>query len=50
MDAAVLRELGKAPRCEQFPDPIAAEGEVLVHVHAAALKPVDKQLARQRSS
>jgi NADPH2:quinone reductase len=45
MDAAVLRELGKAPRCEQFPDPIAAEGEVLVHVHAAALKPVDKQLA-----
>lgn len=45
MDAAVLRELGKAPRCEQFPDPIAGEGEVLVHVHAAALKPVDKQLA-----
>jgi NADPH2:quinone reductase len=45
MDAAVLRELGKTPRCEQFPDPIAAEGEVLVHVHAAALKPVDKQLA-----
>jgi NADPH:quinone reductase-like Zn-dependent oxidoreductase len=45
MDAAILRELGKAPRCEQFPDPTAGEGEVLVDVRAAALKPVDRQLA-----
>jgi NADPH2:quinone reductase len=45
MDAAVLRSLGKAPRCEAFPEPVAGDGEVLVHVDAAALKPVDKQLA-----
>jgi NADPH:quinone reductase-like Zn-dependent oxidoreductase len=45
MHAAILRELGKAPRCEPFPDPAAGEGEVLVEVHAAALKPIDRQLA-----
>jgi NADPH:quinone reductase-like Zn-dependent oxidoreductase len=45
MDAAILHELGKVPRCERFPDPTAGEGEVLVHVHAAALKPIDRQLA-----
>ncbi len=45
MDAAVLHTLGKPPKCEQFPDPIAADGEVIVHVHGASLKPVDKQLA-----
>jgi NADPH2:quinone reductase len=44
MDAAVLHSLGKAPRCESFPEPAPGDGEVLVHVHAAALKPVDKQL------
>lgn len=45
MNAAVVRELGKPPRCEQFPEPVASENEVIVHVHAAALKPVDKQMA-----
>ena len=45
MDAAILREHGKAPRCEQFPDPTAGEGEALIDVLAAALKPVDRQLA-----
>ena len=45
MDAAVLRTIGKPPRLEQFPEPIPGEGEVLVHVRAAALKPVEKQLA-----
>jgi len=45
MHAAVLHALGEAPRYEEFPDPIAAEGEVLVEVLAAALKPVDKQMA-----
>ena len=45
MDAAVLHTIGKPPRFDQFPEPVAAEGEVVVHVHAASLKPVDKQLA-----
>jgi NADPH:quinone reductase-like Zn-dependent oxidoreductase len=45
MDAAVLHTLGKPPRCEEFREPVAGDGEVIVHVHAAALKPVDKQLA-----
>jgi NADPH:quinone reductase-like Zn-dependent oxidoreductase len=45
MQAAVLHALGQAPRCETFPDPVANDGEVLVNVHAAALKPIDKQLA-----
>ena len=45
MNAAVLHALGKPPRYEEFPEPIAGEGEVIVHVHAAALKPVDKQIA-----
>ena len=45
MDAAVLHTLGKPPRCAQFPEPSAGEGEVIVHVRAAALKPVDKQMA-----
>ena len=45
MNAAVLRAHGKLPRCEQFPEPVAGDGEVIVHVRAAALKPVDKQMA-----
>ena len=45
MHAAVLHSLGQAPRYEQFPEPVAGDGEVIVHVHAASLKPVDKQLA-----
>ena len=45
MDAAVLHALGEPPRCEQFPEPIAGDDEVIVHVHAASLKPIDKQLA-----
>ena len=45
MHAAVLHALGKPPRFEEFPDPTPGEGEVLIHVCAAALKPVDKQLA-----
>jgi NADPH:quinone reductase-like Zn-dependent oxidoreductase len=44
MNAAVLRVLGTPPRCEQFPEPIAGEDDVIVRVHAAALKPIDKQL------
>ncbi len=45
MNAAVLHALGKPPRFEQFPEPVPAEGEVIVKVCAAALKPVDKQIA-----
>jgi NADPH2:quinone reductase len=45
MNAAVLHTLGKPPRYEPFAEPVAGDGEVTVHVHAAALKPVDKQLA-----
>src|SRR6266404_1185282 len=46
MHAAVLEVLRKPPRFEEFPEPTPDEGEVLIHVCAAALKPVDKQLAR----
>ena len=45
MNAAVLHALGKPPRCGQFPEPVAGGDEVIVHVHAASLKPIDKQLA-----
>jgi NADPH2:quinone reductase len=44
MNAAVLHTLGK-PRFEPFPEPTPGEGEAIVQVRAAALKPVDKQLA-----
>jgi len=45
MHAAVLHALDKPPRFEQFSDPVAKANEVIVHVHAAALKPIDKQMA-----
>jgi len=45
MRAAVLQVLGKPPRFEEFPEPTPGEGEALIQVCAAALKPVDKQLA-----
>ena len=45
MHAAVLHALGGAPRYEEFPEPVAADGEVMIEVSAAALKPVDKQMA-----
>jgi len=45
MDAAVLHALGEPPRIEQFPDPVPGDGEVIVEVLAASLKPIDKQLA-----
>jgi NADPH:quinone reductase-like Zn-dependent oxidoreductase len=45
--AAVLHALGTAPCYEEFPEPVVQDrsAELIVHVHAAALKPVDKQLA-----
>lgn len=45
MHAAVLHTLGESPRYEEFPEPVAAAGEVVVEVSAAALKPVDRQIA-----
>ena len=45
MKAAVQEERGKAPRCEEFDEPVAGDGESLVRVCAASLKPVDRQLA-----
>lgn len=45
MKAAVLNAIGSAPRCEEFSEPQANEGEVIVRVRAAALKPVDRQMA-----
>lgn len=45
MKAAVLHALGTPPRYEPFPEPSAGDGEVIVQVHAASLKPADKQLA-----
>lgn len=45
MKAAVLHELGKPPRFEDFAEPVPQDGEVLVNVRAASLKAVDKQMA-----
>lgn len=45
MNAAVLHAFDKPPHFEQFPEPTAEENEVIVHILAAALKPVDKQIA-----
>src|SRR6202035_1328059 len=45
MNAAVLNTINQPPHFAQFPEPVAEENEVIVHVRAAALKPVDKQLA-----
>lgn len=45
MKAAVLHELGKPPRFEDFAPPNADKDESLVRVRAASLKMVDKQMA-----
>jgi NADPH:quinone reductase-like Zn-dependent oxidoreductase len=46
MNAAVLHGFDSPPRFEEFAEPTPAdENEVIVHVKAAALKPVDKQMA-----
>ena len=44
MYAAVLHALGETPRYEQFAEPVAGDGEAIVQVRAAALKPVDRQM------
>jgi NADPH:quinone reductase-like Zn-dependent oxidoreductase len=45
MKAAVLHDLGKPPRYENFPEPAGGPEEAIVQVLAASLKAVDKQLA-----
>jgi NADPH:quinone reductase-like Zn-dependent oxidoreductase len=45
MNAAVLRTINQPPHFAQIPEPVAEENEVIVHVRAAALKPIDKQMA-----
>ncbi|MEV6108821.1 zinc-binding alcohol dehydrogenase family protein [Streptomyces sp. NPDC051940] len=45
MRAAVLHKLGETPRYETFPEPVAGQGEAVVEVLAAALKPIDRWMA-----
>jgi NADPH:quinone reductase-like Zn-dependent oxidoreductase len=45
MQAAVLEELGSVPRFGSFREPTVEPGETLVHVSAAAIKPVDRAIA-----
>ena len=45
MKAAVLHEFGGIPRYEDFPDPVAADGEVIIEVKAVAVETVDKMVA-----
>ena len=45
MKAAVLRSFGSPPRYGDFPDPVVADGEVLIKVRAAALHAVVRTLA-----
>lgn len=45
MKAAVLHEVGGVPRYEDFPDPEAGEGEVVIEVRAVAVENVDKSIA-----
>jgi hypothetical protein len=47
MNAAVLHVLGKPPRFEQFAEPVAGDGEDIVHVHCASLK-THRQTVGQR--
>ena len=45
MKAAVVNELGQAPRYQDFPEPVAQEGEALIKMRTAGLHPVVKALA-----
>jgi NADPH:quinone reductase-like Zn-dependent oxidoreductase len=45
MHAAVLHAIGETPRYEPFPVPVAGDGEAVVTVTAAALKPSDRLMA-----
>jgi NADPH:quinone reductase-like Zn-dependent oxidoreductase len=45
MHAAVLHGIGQVPRYEPFPVPVAGDGEAVITVTAAALKPSDRLMA-----
>lgn len=45
MKAAVLHQFGQAPKFEDFPDPVPALDQLLVHVKAVPLENVDKATA-----
>jgi NADPH:quinone reductase-like Zn-dependent oxidoreductase len=45
MKAAVLHQVGGVPRCEDFPDPVPADDEVLIEVKAVAVENVDRMFA-----
>jgi NADPH2:quinone reductase len=45
MKAAVLHDVGGVPRYEEFPDPVAGDGEVIIEVLAVAVENVDKLIA-----
>lgn len=45
MKAAVLHEIGGIPRYEDFPEPVAGDGEVVVEVRAVAVENIDKAIA-----
>lgn len=46
MRAAVLYGVGQTPRYEGFPVPVAGDGQTVVAVTAAALKPSDRWMAK----
>jgi NADPH2:quinone reductase len=46
INAAVLHAIGQPPRYEAFPAPESGEGEAIVTVTAAALKPSDRLMAQ----
>ena len=46
MKAAVINARGQAPQFQEFPEPLAAEGEAIVEMRAAGLHPIVKSLAR----
>jgi NADPH2:quinone reductase len=48
MNAAVVHSFGQPPRFQEFPEPTAIEGEVIVRVTAAALNPSTRLLASGR--
>ena len=45
MKAAVVNVLGQAPKFQDFPEPVAGQGEAIVEMHAAGLHPVVKAIA-----